>query len=203
MNTLKKTSIIIIILFFGLEFSCNSQTREKRLLKEMASFIEETIHSKYQNSDSSYLYFLKDFLNENINLSTNINKEKLIHINKELHKEKSFGFLYQKYSKKEFVNRRNLPDSIFQAFKIKYTYNVVKIADGYLSYYLKNNDSASADFFKHQYGDTRELSPLPFSLFLIPRLDELNHDKNKELFAVLFWQYLCYSSGIEFYPTTN
>lgn len=196
----KAISIIILFLFFGLVFSCNSQTREERILKEMASFVEETINSECQNMDSSFLCFIKDFLNEDIKFRPKLNKKKLININKELHKKDSFSFFYQKFSKKEFVNSSNLPDSIFRDFKNKYTYNVVRISDEYLSYYLRNNNSASADYIKKQNEDIKELSPIYYSQFLIPRLSEIELSKNKELFAILFWPYFCYSSGIDFYP---
>lgn len=189
----------------GVVLNSKSQTREQNMLSKMASFFEKTIIATYPKSESGYYDFLKDFIKEHENGETteiisHINVKELNNLNNKIQRKGMFQYFYRYNNPKIFKNINNVPDSIFESFKFKYKYNAVRLTNSYLKYYLENNNSESAQYIKQQNESTGEISPLTFSLYLKPRLNELNCRKNKELMTLIFWPYLCYKSGIDFYP---
>jgi len=189
----------LLVVFVVPMLNC-SGAKQSGVLKKMCSFVDKTIQSEYEKNDSSFLYFIDDYLNGEAEFIAHANKRKMIRINKRLHRQKIFDFIYKPKSSKKFTNRRDLADSIFKEFKIKYSYNVVRLSESYVSYYLHSNKTVSSNFIRKQQKDFNEFSPLYYSLFIKSRLTELNFYKNRELFAVLFWPYFCYMNGIDFYP---
>lgn len=200
---MKKFILFLTIISIVLNVKC--QTKEQHMLRKMTSFFEKTVVSTYQKSDSGYSAFLEDFIKEHENNGTteiisHINVKKLDKLNK-MAQERNMFYYYYKYNKlNDFKNINSVPDSIFESFKYKYKYNVVRLSSHYLEYYLNNNNSELAQYIKQQDEALGEISPLVISLYLKPRINELNSKKNKELITLLFWPYLCYKSGIDFYP---
>ena len=200
----KKYLITIILIFSGIMIG-NCQKKEQRLLNKMTSYFVEIINDTYQKSDSSFYYFIRDYIEEFENgerteIVSNINIKKIEKINKKLKNTEGVNFYFYRNTEiKDFKNVKNLPDSIFDDFKIKYNYNVIKLSETYLDYYLNNNNSASSDYIKKKHEIIGELSPLTYSLFLKHRIEELKYNKNKELLTLLFWPYLCHISGLDFF----
>jgi hypothetical protein len=203
MKIIRNNILILIVLINGLGLSCNYQPREQKILNEMTSFFEELIESEYQNSDSCFFKFINDFLNEKTFIVPEISLKKLVSINKKLNEHNLFNYFFQNYVEKDFVNNRNIPDKEFQDFKKKYKYNTVHLSDSFLDFYFTDNNSAASKYITQQIHFTGELSPFTYSRFILTRINELEYKKNKELFVVLFWPYICYSSGINFYPNTS
>lgn len=200
---MKKIVLMIITLSILLNGKC--QTREQHMLRKMASFFEKTIITTYPNSESSYSDFLEDFIEEHENgekteILSHINVKGLDNLNKKVQRKDMFHYFYRYNNLKNFKNNNSVPDSIFESFKFKYKYNAVRLSGSYLEYYLNNNNSELAQYIKQQNEAIGEISPITLSLFLKHKLNELNCRKNKELMTLLFWPYLCYKSGLDFYP---
>jgi hypothetical protein len=200
--------IILMLTIFSIVLNGKCQTKEQHMLRKMTSFFEKTIITTYQKSESSYSAFFEDFIEEQENGKTTeiisyVNVEELYKLNKKMKSKNMFHYYYRYDNLKNFKNINSVPDSIFESFKLKYKYNAVKLSSCYLKYYLNNNNSELAQYIKQQYETIGEISPITISLFLKHRLNELSCRKNEELITLLFWPYLCYRSGLFFYPNNN
>lgn len=201
---MKKVILGLMLLFFHV-FHGKCQSMELRMLKKITDFFEEAISTTYQSPDSSYYWFLSDFIKEQEDGNTtmiiaNIDRNRLNNIIGDIRKKGMSSFFYGKRNMKDFQNTKAMPDSIFERFKINYKYNIVRLSDIYLKYYLSGNDSELAQYVKQQHESLIEISILSFSLYLKPRFNELVCRKNKELMALIFLPYLCYNTGIGFNP---
>lgn len=190
---------------FSIVLSCKCQPKEHLMLRKMSSFFEKTLIVSYPNSESFYSSFIEDFIEENENgkiteIISNVDVYELNRINKELQQNDMYRYFYRYKKLKDFENSKNIPDSIFESFKIKYKYNVVRLSDSFLNYYFSENNSEFAQYTKQHNEDIGEISPIVLSLFLIHKTNELENRKNVELVTLLFWPYLCYKTGLDFYP---
>ena len=190
----------------------NHFTPERSLvLYKMAEFFDETIRKSFpaESDTLSYLHFAKCFFEqtkvEYLQNILDVNRAKLKEINKMLFKDHNYYFFYHRYiimgthrppGYRDYLDEDSIPTVRSWGTVIQRKSHAVSphlnVFIGYVK--LVPNDN----HVKEELVKAGGVTPSIFSLYLLRRnLQELSKPHVKELYAVIFWHYICLLGGVD------
>lgn len=219
MVKMKIVFIDILILHIGLLYGqslfadyTHFTPERRQILSKMGEFFDETIRKNFpaKTDTISYLNFGRCILQSSKNgiYILNVDRDKLRKINQVLFKDQNYYFFYVRYfytwnklSESESyadsvptIQDNNPPSKVFRG--LWWLFGDILNRDGYIKVLPKNNPAIHV--FKEDLERAGSFSPGIFSEnVLLLNVREVSQPVVKELCAVVFWQYLCASGGID------